>query len=67
MNLPDFKTIEVIRTLRFTPDEYLEHCEDWEEEPTEEGYYDYCLCWKRLKDYFDNSDLYTQEIKVIED
>lgn len=62
---PDLKPVEVIRTVIYTPEEYLDHCKDWEEEPTPDGFMEYVSCWKRNADCFVDSDQYTQEIKVI--
>ena len=61
---PDLKPVEVIRTVIYTPEEYLDHCKDWEEEPTPDGFMEYVSCWKRNADCFVDSDQYTQEIKV---
>jgi hypothetical protein len=63
---PDLKPMKVTRTVIYTPEEYFEHCKDWEEEPTQDGFREYASCWKRNADCFVDSDQYTQEIKVVE-
>jgi hypothetical protein len=61
-NYPKLKPVEIIRTVRFTPEEYFEWCEDYEEKPTAAGYIDYYSS----DGWFMNSDNYTQEIKEVE-
>jgi hypothetical protein len=65
-NYPKLKPVEIIRTVRFTPEEYFEWCEQDGEEPTEEGYVEYYSEPEVLDDCFVNRSSYTQEIKVVE-
>ena len=65
-NYPKLKPVEVIRTVRYTPEEYFEWCEDMDEEPTQDGFREYASCWKRNVDCFADTSQYTQEIKVVE-
>jgi len=64
---PDLKPVKVTRTVIYTPEEYFDHCEKYmDEEPTEEGYLEYYSNADENDDAFIDKDLYTQEIKVME-
>ena len=63
---PDLKPVEVIRTVRFTPEEYFKHCEENEFEVTEEGYEEFYTDPDTLNDCFFYNNACTQEIKVME-
>ena len=63
---PDLKPVEVIRTVRFTPEEYFKHCEENEFEVTEEGYEEFYTDSDILNDCFFYNNACTQEIKVME-
>jgi hypothetical protein len=65
-NYPKLKTVKITRTVTFNPEEYFEHCEEWDEEPTEAGYVEYYMCADTLNDEFTFDGNYTQEITVME-
>ena len=65
-NYPNLKPVEVTRTVRFTPEEYFEHCEENEFEVSEEGYVEYCSDEYTLGDCFSDYSQYTQEIKEVD-
>jgi|694.fasta_scaffold26997_15 hypothetical protein len=65
-NYPKLKTVKITRTVIFTPEDYFEHCEEWDEEPTESGYVEYYSDTDSLRDNFECEECYTQEITVME-
>jgi hypothetical protein len=65
-NYPNLKPVEIIRTVRLTPEEYFEYCEKFGWEPTEEGYVEYYSDTNDNNESFTDEDVYTQEIKVVE-
>jgi hypothetical protein len=65
-NYPNLKPVEVIRTVRFTPEEYFMCCEENGFEASEEGYVEYYSEPDGVEDCFMCRGHYTQEIKVVE-
>jgi hypothetical protein len=65
-NYPNLKPVEVTRTVRFTPEEYFEHCEENEFEVSEEGYVEYYMDADSLEDCFMCREHHTQEIKEVD-
>jgi hypothetical protein len=63
-NYPNLKPVEIIRTVRYTPEEYIKHCEENEFEVSEEGYAEYYSEPEVLEDCFMCREHHTQEIKV---
>jgi hypothetical protein len=63
-NYPNLKPMEVTRTVRFTPEEYFEHCEENGFEPSEEGYVEYYSDAYTLEDCFMCREHHTQQIKT---
>ena len=65
-NYPNLKPVEVTRTVRFTPEEYFEHCEENGFEPSEEGYVEYCSDAYTLEECFMCREHHTQQIKEVD-
>jgi hypothetical protein len=65
-NYPKLKPVEIIRTVRFTPEEYFMYCEENGFEPSEEGYVKYYMDADSLQDCFMCREQHTQEIKEVE-
>lgn len=65
-NYPKLKTVKIIRTVTYTPEEYFKYCEENGEEPSEEGYLYYYSEPEVLQDCFMFDEHYTQEIKEVE-
>ena len=65
-NYPKLKPVKIIRTVTYTPEEYFEHCEENEFEPSEEGYVDYYSDSYTLDDCFSGFSQYIQEIKEVD-
>jgi hypothetical protein len=65
-NYPKLKPVKIIRTVTYTPEEYFEHCEENEFEPSEEGYVEYYMDDYSLKDCFMCREHHTQEIKEVD-
>lgn len=63
---PDLKPVEITRTVRVTPEQYIGYCKENDEYPTVEGYKKYYSCWKKNWYRFVDKDTYTQEIKEVE-
>jgi hypothetical protein len=63
-NYPKLKTVKITRTVTITPEEYFEHCEVWQKEPTEEDYVSYYI--DDIQNSFVCEEYYTQEITVME-
>lgn len=61
-NYPNLKPVEIIRTMRFTPEEYFEYCKDYKENPTATGYVKYYSS----SAWFMDSGNYTESFKVVE-
>jgi len=58
------KPIQVTRSMVYTPESYLELCEEDDEEPTQEGFRDFIDDW--IDDDF-NNDNGTEEIFYLEE
>ena len=65
-NYPNLKPVEIIRTIRYTPEEYFMWCEENGFESSEEGYVEYYSEPEVLEDCFMFKGHSTQEIKVVE-
>jgi hypothetical protein len=43
--MPNIKNIRVTRTIEYSPESYIEYCEEENETPTQDGFREYIRDW----------------------